>query len=212
MRRRCPCSHRSAVPHDDRTVHFSSCARRTVFFPAGQSSSPQALILFSSMPTRIISPAVVASWITERSVGGSERLRLLVLWRGTPGWFLRPGGSNVSGGQSAGRYHQTITQGGLTFTLEYDSSKQVAIVDGKTLHVGDRNVIFVDDVDSPTGPHIKGTMSIESRMPGSAGQIGLVLRHSSEIMSFLRCDAGAPDGRGRAYLERLCLQNIGVAR
>jgi hypothetical protein len=124
----------------------------------------------------------------------------------------RRAASRRRGGQSTGRYHQTITQGGLTFTLEYDSSTRVAIVDGKTIKMAESNVVFVDDVDSSAGPRVTGTMSIESRMPGSAGQIGMVLRLSPEIMSFLRCDAKAPDGRGQAFLGRLCLQNIGADR
>lgn len=163
------------------------------------------------MPTQIISPAVVVTWLTERS-DGSERLRLLVLWRGTPGWFLRPGDSSVSGSESAGRYHQTITQGGLTFTLDYDPARRVAVVDGESVDLGDRNVVFADDADSPGGPRVIGTMRVESQMPGSAGQIGLVLRRSPEIMGFLRCDAPAAEGRAQAFLARLCLENIGTNR
>jgi len=55
-------------------------------------------------------------------------------------------------------------------------------------------------------------MSIPRAMPGSAGQIGLVLRTSPEIMSFLRCDATTTDSRKQIALERLCLQNIGIDR
>lgn len=149
---------------------------------------------------QMMSPAVVASWVTERPAGDSEHLRLLVLWRGTPGWFLRPGGSSVTGQQAAGRYQQTVVQGGVTFTLEYDSPTRTAIVDGKAVKVEDRNVVFVDDVDSAAGPRVTGTMRIESRMPGSAGQIGLLLRDSPEIKTFLRCDATSPDGLGKGFL------------
>ena len=180
---------------------------------AGQlPSAGRTTAVSSSMPTQVISPAVVATWVTEGSAGESDRLQLLVLWRGTPGWFLRPGGSSVYGGQSAGRYQQTITQGGFKFTLEYDSSKRVAVVNGKTIDLQDDNVVLVDDVDAAAGPRVTDTMRVDYRMPRSAGQIGLVLRASPEIMSFLRCDAKAPDGRGQAFLERLCLQNIGVDR
>lgn len=70
-------------------------------------------------------------------------------------------------------------------------------------------MVLVDDVDSPDGPQVTGTMSLPRVTPGSAAQVGLVLRKSPEIMSFLRCDAEPPDGPGRALLERLCLQTIG---
>lgn len=164
------------------------------------------------MPTQIMSPVVVASWITERSGDGVERLQLLVLWRGTPGWFLPEGGSGVSGGGSGDRYHATITEGDLQLTLDYDSSRRVATVHGKTIDISKDNVVFVDEVDSPTGPRVTGTMRVERAMPGSAGQIALVLRTSPEIMSFLRCEATTTDLRKRAVLERLCLENIGIRR
>jgi hypothetical protein len=164
----------------------------------------------ASAPTQVISPVVVASWIAERAGSGEEQLQLLILWRGAPGWFLRPGG--VSGNSSGGRYRSTITYGDVRLTLEYDSSKRVAVVHGRTVETADDNVVLVDDVDSPTGPRIVGTMRLDRRMPGSAGQIGLVLRKSPNIMAFLRCDATIADGHGRGLLERLCLENIGTDR
>lgn len=93
-----------------------------------------------------------------------------------------------------------VARDGVTFTLEYDSPTRTAIVDGKAVKVEDRNVVFVDDVDSAAGPRVTGTMRIESRMPGSAGQIGLLLRDSPEIKTFLRCDATSPDGLGKGFL------------
>jgi hypothetical protein len=52
-----------------------------------------------SAPTRsssggntMISPTVFATWLTERIGNGPVQLRLLVLWRGTPGWYFVPGG------------------------------------------------------------------------------------------------------------------------
>jgi hypothetical protein len=87
-----------------------------------------------------------------------------------------------------------------------------ATIQGKQVTLAKDNVVFVDDVDVPDGPRVTGTMSVDRVMPGSAGQIGLVLKKSREIMSFLRCDATLPGVPGRAMLEGLCLQNIGVAR
>ena len=165
-----------------------------------------------SSPTSVISPVVEASWFTSRR-DGVEQLDLLVLWRGTPGWFLRAGGSGGGGGDGPGGPYQTwIVRGALKLTLDFDPSKRIAIVQGTSLDLADDNVVFMDDVDSPTGPRVVTTMRVPRAMPGSAGQIGLVLRESSEIMSFLRCDAKPQDGRGQALLERLCLQNIGIAK
>jgi hypothetical protein len=43
----------------------------------------------------------------------------------------------------------------------------------------------------------------------SAGQIGLVLRESAEVLAYLQCDARSPDARLQRRLETLCLQNLG---
>jgi hypothetical protein len=142
-------------------------------------------------------------------------LELLVLWRGMPGWFLDPGGSGGFGGGPAlystwiTRIHGNRT---LTLTLDYDSTKRLAVVQGTPLELAGNNVLFVDDVDSPAGPRVIRMIRIAPTMPGSAGQIGLVLRESPEIMSFLRCDSAPSSGPHRPLLEHLCMQNIGVAR
>jgi hypothetical protein len=163
-----------------------------------------------------MSPAVVATWITEQHGDEPVQLRLVILWRGTPGWFVRAGGSSVSGGGSAGGEHQTsshtIIQGGIRLTFDFDAATGAATILGKRLDLREDNVVLVDDVDSPEGPRVSGTMRVTRAMPGSAGQIGLVLRMSPEIMTFLRCDAVVPDGPPKALIERLCLQNLGVAR
>jgi hypothetical protein len=162
-----------------------------------------------SNTTSVISPVVKATWFTERR-NGATQLDLLVLWRGTPGWFMQPGGSGGRGGGPSRPQSAWITHGALTLTVEFDSSERVAVVQGQRLDLGDDNVVLVDEIDSPTGPRVTGTLRVPRAMPGSAGQIGLVLRESREIVSFLRCDARPADGRGQAYLERLCLQNLGI--
>ena len=168
-----------------------------------------------SSPTSVISPVVMASWFTSRAPNGVEQLELLVLWRGTPGWFLDPGGSGGSGGGSA-PYSTWIKRirgnRTLTLTLDYDPPKRLAVVQGTRLELAGNNVVFVDDVDSPDGPRVIRTMSIARAMPGSWGQIGLVLRESPEIMSFLRCDSAPSSGPAGIALEHLCLENIGVVR
>jgi len=160
----------------------------------------------------MISPVVVANWFVERQADGSEWLQLLVLWRGSVGWFLRPGESSVSGGGLGGRSQTTMTYAGLRFTLDFDSAKRIAIVQGNTIELAEDNVVFVDDADSATGPRVTRRMRVEQIRPWSAPQIGLVLRASPEILSFLRCDATLPGSPWQGFLEQLCLQNIGVVK
>src|ERR1700676_5456671 len=90
---------------------------------ARQSSRSAARGVTWSAPTQVISPVVLASWIAERAGTGPERLQLLVLWRGGPGWFLRPGG--VSGGGSGGHYEATLTYGDVQLMLGWDSARRV---------------------------------------------------------------------------------------
>src|SRR4051812_47552789 len=47
----------------------------------------------------VVSPAVVATWIVREEPESLPKLELLVLWRGTPGWFMSGDsqGSSVSG-------------------------------------------------------------------------------------------------------------------
>lgn len=161
-----------------------------------------------STPTRNVSPVAQATWF---AVGRDavDELELLVLWRGTPGRFMQSGGTG--GGNRGWRHDVWITRGPIRLTLEFDSAERVATVQGQRVELGDDNVVFVDDVDSADGPRVTGTMRIPSALPGPAGQIGVVLRASPAIVSFLRCDARRADGRGDAYLVQLCPQVLGVS-
>lgn len=159
--------------------------------------------------TGIISPVVVAQWFTNRKAG-VEELELLVLWRGTPGWFLQPGGSGGSD-SGAGSHNTWMKYGAVSVSLDFDETTRRVTIQGKDVALADNNVLFVDDVDRSSGPRVTGAIAVSRAMPGSFGQIAPILRGSSRIMSFLRCDAGAESSR-RAVLQTLCLQNIGVER
>lgn len=157
--------------------------------------------------TSTISPVVVASWFPSRT-NGFEELELLVLWRGSPGWFQHPGGAGGTSDGLNGPFYDWLKYGDVTLSLEYDPQHKTARIQGSSLAVDKNNVVLVDDVDAPSGPRITGVTVVPRAMPGSAGQIGLILRNSPIIMAFLRCDA-APTV---SSLRGLCLQNVGVAR
>ena len=160
----------------------------------------------------IVSPVAAASWITRAAPDGAGHLELLVLWRGTSGWFYAIGGSSeVSESTSDGRTRQTVVQGSVRLTLVYDSSTRVATIAGRRIRTAEHNVVLVDDVDATSGPRVSRLANVPRVMPGSAGQIGLVLRASAEIMRFLRCDAKATDTR-KPPLDTLCLENLGVEK
>jgi hypothetical protein len=156
-----------------------------------------------------MSPVVVAQWFTHGKAG-VEELQLLVLFRGSPGWFLHPGGSGRSGG-IGGPAYTWIKYGDVMLTLDYDAARRTATVQGKVLPLSGNNVLFLDDVDRASSPRVAGMMTISSAMPGSSAQIAPLLRGSPRIMLFLRCEAGNESPQ-RALLEPLCLQNVGAAR
>ena len=96
-----------------------------------------------------------------------------------------------------------MIEGDVRLTFGYDYTSRIVTVQGKRIDIGEGNVVFVEQVDAPTGPRITRTMSIERAMPGSAGQLAPMLWMSPDIMSFLQCDATTTDVRKQRTLEQL---------
>ncbi len=177
---------------------------------AQQSRTTPITPLQSGGATSVISPVVVAQWFTNRKTG-VEELELLVLWRGAPGWFLQPGGAGGSFSGTGTQNYTWIKYGSVSLSLDFDAAKRIVTIQGKELVLAGNNVLFVDDVDTPSGPRVAGAIAVSRSMPGSSGQIAPVLRSSPRIMSYLQCEAGH-ESVSRALLDTLCLQNVGVAR
>jgi len=173
-------------------------------------------IALQSAPTRSssggnapISPTVFATWLTERIGNGPVELRLLVLWRGTPGWYFVPGGG-IRESSDGARRHQTIEYGDIRLTLDYGAGDALAI-NGRRVHLGADNVVYVDDVDAVAGARVVRTSRIPSKLPGSAGQIGLAIRDLSDVVAYLKCDARASDAQRQMMIEQLaaCVATLG---
>jgi hypothetical protein len=162
----------------------------------------------SSGNNTMISPTVFASWITER-VGNDWQLRLLVLWRGAPGWYLVPGG-RIGGASGGTGTHWTIEYGDVRLTLDYGAG-DAATINGRDVHLGTDNVVYVDEVDGPTGGRVVRTSRVWSQMPGSPAQIGLVIRDVPDLVTFLRCDVRASDPQRQMMIDRLgaCVVTLG---
>jgi len=170
-----------------------------------------------SAPTRssgggdtMISPTVFATWLTDRVGNGPVELRLLVLWRGTPGWpFLLPGGK-VADSFDGSRTHHTIEYGRIRLTLDYGAGDRVAI-NGQEVHLGTDNVVYVDDVDAPAGARVVRTSRIPSKLPGSEGQIALAIRDVPEVVTYLKCDARAADAHRQMMIDNIaaCVVTLG---
>lgn len=165
----------------------------------------------TSSATQVVSPAALMTWMTRYGHDGVHSLDLIVLWRGQPGWFMRGTSRSASSGGSAGSFHSTIRYGGLEVQLTLESAARVAEIQEKGIELGDANVILVDDVDTAAGPRVVGTLRIDPTVPSGdhPGRMGEILRKSSEVVSFLRCDAAMPDGKGQAMVDRICAQVLG---
>ena len=185
--------------------------------PASLDAQPRRPLSIESTSagTRPVSPAVVATSISAHWQDGTAELRLIVLWRGTPGWFSgrgRSGGSTWGagssgppGGAGAVRPKAVIERaffGDLALEVQFNAEARTARVQGVELSLQDANVILVDDVDSPGGLTIVGTRRIDLQVSGPPPvRIEPFLRNSPELMEFLRCDTAVPDPMVHKWIQ-----------
>ena len=157
----------------------------------------------SSVPNVIVSPSVIASAVATGTHTGA-RLDLLVLWRGSPAWFMKGSGQRSSGGGNECTVRVSLSRGDLTFSLALDRTTRVLEIQGKTVSMGQDNVVFVDKVDSPEGPQVVKTLTIDPVLTEPLIRIQSVLRRSPEILSFLQCDVRVADPKQQGYFDQLC--------
>jgi hypothetical protein len=179
--------------------------------PPGRRVPPPGATATSS-GTRVISPVSLVTWVATYGNDGAQVLDLIVLWRGTPGWFSRGSGSGTSSGGNSAFFHSTIRYGGLNLQLEFEPKTRAVQIQGIRVELNDDNVILVDDVDMPNGLRVVDTLRVDPSLPltdNGYPRIEAVLQRSEEIASFLRCDARMPDGRAQAIIDSVCAQVAG---
>lgn len=162
---------------------------------AGQSSS------------HIVSPVAMATWAARVDPLGARTLALAVIWRGSPGWFLhQPAGQLGASGGDDRVFHATLSQAGLSFSVELNYLTREAKVQGVTIALGDDNVVLVDDVDAPGGGKIAGRLHIDPALPPGTDPRAImpVLGRAPDVFAFLRCDVPLPQAQG--IVDRLCTQ------
>jgi hypothetical protein len=171
-----------------------------------------------SSTSKIASPVVVASWRAHDNYADGSATTLLVLWRGTPGWFAAGGrgsGSASGGGGGAGLggsyAYEYMTFGGRTFTMEFDDDRKVVKLVNQEISLKDTNVVLVDFVDSASGPAIVGYRWVEPGPPApplvtgaTADPIAGVMMRSPELYEYLRCDLTVPDPAMNAMMPMIC--------
>jgi len=172
-------------------------------FPGGGSNSG----------TAPVSPSVMATELGSVDAAGRGTLQLLILWRGTPGWFMRGGGGSSSGGGgsiapgSSMIFSHWISQGGVNLTVRFDPAVRKVWIQDREVALDDANVVLVDGVDSPAGPYVARTLRIDPeyqttiepipsaptgrgpRMRAQPVPVQTFIRRSPELIEFLQCDA-----------------------
>jgi hypothetical protein len=141
----------------------------------------------------------------------NQSLELLVLWRGSPGWWSRPSGhleQSYSGGES-GVFTVALQYGSIALDLSYESTAHTVHLKGKSISVPrDTNVLLIDDVDSGTGPRLVKALFLDqgdANLDPRFRSMGPLFHRSNEIVSFLRCDVGEMT----VMISRLACGDIG---
>jgi hypothetical protein len=165
--------------------------------------------------SRMISPSVVASWISHENYADGSTVTLMVLWRGTPGWFLKQGrggagGASGSGSGVNGSYaYEYVSEGGLTFMMEFDYDKRIVKLLNEEISLKETNVVLVDFVDGPNGPTIVGSRWVDPALPGRpvpGDPFAGVIKRAPELFDYLQCDARLSDPVMQHYIPILCGQ------
>jgi hypothetical protein len=167
-----------------------------------------------SSTSRIVSASVVASWMAHDNYADGSMTTLLVLWRGSVGWFSKGASGGGSGGgfgsaASGSWAYEYLTQGGRTFTMGFDYDKRIVKILNEEISLATSNVVLVDFVDSVNGPTIVGTRWVDpapkDQTPPSDA-IAAIVRRSIELFEYLRCDAAVDDPVLKTLMPIICAQ------
>ena len=185
------------------TVGVSAQAPRLTHGGSGMSTS------------RVISPTVVASWASHEAFADGSVTTLLVLWRGSPGWFSKgrggsSGGCGASGAGGGGSSaYVYFSEGGLTFTMEFDYDKSTVKILNQEISLRETNVVLVDFVDGTNGPSIVGYRWVNPALPDDPSPvdpIAAVVKRSPELFEYLRCDLSLDDPLMKTMMPIICGQ------
>jgi hypothetical protein len=154
-----------------------------------------------------VSASVMVTFRTLR-VNDARTVELLILWRGTPGWFTANGssGSSSSGNSTGGGgWSERYARGSFSFEINGNSSTRTANVLGRTLDLTKENVVLVEGADSAKGPQIVRTLVVDAPLPdGNPNEILKVLGRVQELRDYLRCETPLPDASLQARLAPMC--------
>jgi hypothetical protein len=129
-----------------------------------------------------------------------------VLWRGSPGWFTRGAGGHSGSYGGGGRSSQTLSYGGLSWSLEFDWKAATVTILDRQLSLKDVNVVLVDEVDSAGGPVIVETRRVDLERSDPKEAIQEIVRRSPGLFEYLRCDVDLNDPVMQRFMPIICAQ------
>ena len=119
-----------------------------------------------------VSPSVMATIMSSVDADGNGTLDLLVLWRGSAGWFKGDGGSASGGGGTAGGggtgsasrpevRTAWLSQGGVSLSVRFEPSTRKVWIQNQEMDLNESNVVLVDQVDQSGGPLVLRALRID---------------------------------------------------
>jgi hypothetical protein len=155
--------------------------------------------------TMPISAVTMATFMTDR-IDADEALVLLVLWRGSAGWYAKGGRSGSSGGGNASIDRERFWEGSYEFEVTVDRTKRVARVLDTDIDLNKANVVFIDEVDSK--PRIVKTAlvksTIDATQPSGPDRELTFFGQLPEVREYVQCETRLPDERMQARLAPIC--------
>jgi hypothetical protein len=168
------------------------CLTLAPAFASGQQRQPRES---TSCQSDIVSATVVATFCGHYD-GDALILDLLILWRGSPGWFQRSwmgggsSGSNLVGRGIAGKVSHANTYGDVTIRFDADFDAGTATVENSALVLQRVNTVMVDGVDGER--RIVTTRWTAPALPFVADGNLALARRSREFVRDLQCEIPMP--------------------
>jgi hypothetical protein len=140
----------------------------------------------------VLSPSVVATYQGSGNMPvGPLAVDLLVLWRGSPGWFdERTGTAGIAGSDGV----HVVRTGTNTLRIRFDAQTRTVMVQDRVVPLEGNNVLLLDQVDIPGGIEVAGLLRVEGKLlPTAQGGPNIdpmeaMVQRSPELFDYLRCE------------------------
>ena len=133
-----------------------------------------------------------------------SELDLLIVWRGSPGWFMKAGSTRESGGGNSTGYGGSMSRGGIDLDFQLTTQPRTLKIQGAPVELGTHNVVLVDDVDGSQGPKVLSVLSVGRDGVTDPREIAVAVKRSPELIAFLKCGIALESAYAKASTERLC--------